>query len=280
MKILTKSGEERWLDVSTSRLDGRGTPATLGVAIDISERKRQEEQLRNLMGLLHVLAGRLQSVREEEKTRLAREMHDQIGQTLTAIKIDLGRVLREIESCGRPALSAAHSISKLIDQAILDVRRMATDLRPGVLNAAGLPAALEWSANDFQARTGIKCHVVIQAECIRLEMDRATAVFRIFQEALTNVARHSGASELYVRLCRRHGRTVLEVRDNGVGIPPGVAAGNDALGILGMRERALALGGQFQIVGRRRQGTTVTLSIPSSAGAVRTQEHNETSHRR
>lgn len=157
---------------------------------------------------------------------------------------------------------------KLVDQTILDVRRIATGLSPGALSAAGLPAAIEWATNDFQDRTRIKCHMQIQEEGILQDQERATALFRIFQEALTNVARHSSATELYVRLGGQNGRTVLEVCDNGVGIGPELVAGAGSVGILGMRERALALGGRLEIVGRPNEGTTVRVSIPDPCARV------------
>ena len=268
IEILTKARETRWLDFSGARLELDGDLAVAGIAFDITERKRVEEKLRDLVGQLHALADRLQTVREEERARLAREIHDELGQALTSIKIDLGSLFRELGEGAKPLAGAPESILKLVDQTIGTVRRIASQLRPGILNYLGLPAAIEWATEEFQTRTGIKCHLEMQEEDITLDAERTTAIFRIFQETLTNVARHSGATELQVRLFRRNANTILEVHDNGVGIQPQHLTGTASLGILGMRERALGLGGQFEIAGRLGEGTTVSVSIPDPSSTV------------
>jgi PAS domain S-box-containing protein len=268
IEIVTKAGEECWLEFSGARFELQGRLAVVGIAFDVTERKRVEGKLRDLVGQLHALADRLQTVREEEKIGLAREIHDELGQALTAIKIDLGSIFRELGDNAKPLAGAPASILKLVDQTIRTVRRIASQLRPGILDNLGLPAAIEWATEEFQDRTGIKCHLEMQEAGIVLDRERTTAVFRIFQETLTNVARHSGATELQVRLLRQNANTILEVRDNGVGMQLQHLTGTESLGILGMRERALFLGGQFEIAGRPGEGTTVSVSIPDPSPAV------------
>ena len=211
---------------------------------------------------LRALAARLQSVREEERTRIAREIHDELGQALTAIKIDFAALIRELPEDAGPQIQRSRSILKLLDEAIQSVRKIATELRPGILDDLGLVAAVEWAAEDFQARTGTKCEVSLPGVDIALDQERATALFRILQEALTNVARHANATRVDVRLAQENGDLILQVHDNGQGIGKERLSTGSTLGILGMRERALLLGGDFTISGARGKGTTVRVRIP------------------
>jgi signal transduction histidine kinase len=153
---------------------------------------------------------------------------------------------------------------KLIDETIQTVRRISTELRPGILDDLGLVAAVEWAAEEFQARTGTKCHISLPRADLTLDPERATAVFRIFQETLTNVARHANATEVDVRLAYDQRDVSLEVRDNGNGISEEQLAAADSLGLLGMLERALLLGGELTIDGVPGKGTTVRVRIPQS----------------
>jgi len=268
LKIVTKTGEERWVDFSGARFELEGNSAVAGIAFDITERKRVEGKLRHLVGQLHALADRLQTVREEERTRLAREIHDELGQALMAIKLHLGSLFRELGEYAKPLGGASQSILSQVDQTMGTVRRIAGQLRPGILDNLGLPTAIEWAAEELHTRTGIKSHLDLPKEKIVLDQERTTALFRIFQEALTNVALHSRATEVRVRLYRQTAATILEVRDNGVGIQPHRLTGTVSLGILGMRERALVLGGHVEVTGRPGEGTNVSVSIPDPSPAV------------
>ena len=154
------------------------------------------------------------------------------------------------------------SMSRLIDQTIQRVRKIATELRPGVLDDLGLPAAVEWQTQEFQSRTGIKCQLTLHPEEMTLDPARSTAIFRIFQETLTNVARHADADRVKIRLVEEGGRLVLEVADNGKGITESQISNSKSLGILGIRERALLWGGEGKIEGVPRKGTTVTKVPP------------------
>ena len=172
---------------------------------------------------MRALAGRLQEVREEERTQIAREIHDELGGALTGLKIDFSLLTRaalkiENETVRTSLFAGMNSMIKSIDATIHTVRRIAMELRPGVLDDLGLVAALEWQLKDFEKRTGIRCEFFPPAEDISLEADLSTALFRIFQEALTNVARHSGATEVRVRLLVDADSSTLEVEDNGKGI--------------------------------------------------------------
>jgi signal transduction histidine kinase len=231
---------------------------------NITERKQTEAQLNRSFGQLRALAARLQSVREEERTKVAREIHDELGQALTAIKIELTSLLFEWPSREKPSKRVA-SITRLVDQTIQSVRKISTELRPGILDALGLVAAVEWAAEEFETRTGIRCRVDLPKEPLEISQERATAIFRIFQETLTNITRHADATEVHVRLAKENHSLDLDVKDNGVGVSEEQLAAGESLGILGMRERALLLGGEFLVSGAPNQGTRVKVSVPLSS---------------
>ena len=229
---------------------------------DITERKRAEEERQRSFDQLRALAAHLQSIREEERKRVAREIHDQLGQALTAIRIDLSSLIRELPSGDKPPSKRTSSILQLVDESIRVVRRISTELRPGILDDLGLVAALEWAGEDFQSRTGTTCRLRLPQDAIAVGAEQATAIFRIFQETLTNVARHADASAVEVRLAAEHGGLMLEVYDDGKGIPKDKLGASKSLGILGMRERAMLLGGELTIEGIPENGTTVRVRIP------------------
>jgi PAS domain S-box-containing protein len=233
-----------------------------GVVMDVTERKLTEEKLQHSFEQLRALGARMQSAREEERARVAREIHDQLGQALTAIKIDLAALTRELPADRTHPSVRIERLLKLVDETIQAVRRIATALRPGILDDLGLAAAVEWAAEEFQARTGTTCRVRLPESDIAMDPERATAVFRILQETLTNIARHANATEVDVTLARSNGDLSLEVRDNGKGIADAKLSEGQSLGILGMRERALLLGGEFTISSAPGAGTTVKVRIP------------------
>jgi len=237
---------------------------------DITSRKRAEEELLASREQLRALAGRLQAVREEERTRIAREIHDELGGALTGLKIDFSLLTRaalkiENETVRTSLLAGMDSMNESVDSTIQTVRRIAMELRPGVLDDLGLVAALEWQLKDFEKRTGIRCEFFPPEEDIGFDADLSTALFRIFQEALTNVARHSGATEVRVRLRADADSSTLEVEDNGKGIGKKKALSSKSLGLLGMRERAQMFGGRITVTGTPGTGTKVTVEIPPSS---------------
>jgi PAS domain S-box-containing protein len=227
---------------------------------DITERKRAERELQRSFEELQALNAQLHSVREEERTRLARELHDQLGQALTAIRIDLA-AMKSVPARDQQ-LQRIDAILGLVDETIHSVRRISTELRPGILDDLGLVAAVEWAAEEFQARTGIECQVSLPETNPAIDVERATALFRIFQETLTNIARHAGATQARISLSQENGYLSLEVRDNGCGIGRDQPSASGSLGILGMQERALLLGGEFQIADDPGSGTIVQVRIP------------------
>jgi signal transduction histidine kinase len=228
-----------------------------------AERRRAQEQLRESHEQLRALSVYLQHVREEERTRIAREVHDELGQALTSCKLDLSLLANKLPT-NQPSLKEkAKALSAHMDATIQTVRRIATELRPGILDHLGLIAALEWQANEFQTRTGIKCDVRTDLHEPILTPDLATTFFRIFQETLTNIIRHAGATHVTVHLKEVAGRIILEVRDNGRGISAQEIFNTRSMGLLGMKERAALLGGTFKISPvSNGKGTLASVSIP------------------
>jgi len=235
--------------------------------MDITDRKRVQEALLTSRNQLAALAVRLESVREEERTRIALEVHDVLGQALTGLKLDVAWVYKRITEPIEPAQRAAVltrlvSALELLDSTIHSVRDIATALRPSVLDELGLAAAVEWQAREFHTRTGIACETTTSPHKIVVAPEQSTTLFRILQEILTNVARHAKATNVHIRLEQSDEQVSLQVRDNGRGITDVEQSGPNAFGLLGMRLRAQQQGGTFDIRGTSGTGTTVTVRIP------------------
>ncbi len=238
---------------------------TLGFLV-VSRRKISDE-VRESREQLRALSTHLQSVIEQERTRISREIHDELGRELTSLKFDISWLRDRAASANNEAdREKLTTVLRDIDSAIGSVRRIATELRPPVLDALGLTAAIEWQAKDFENRTGIRCIFKRMEEDIPVNMDAATTVFRIFQESLTNVARHAEASEVRIALERTNGRLSLKIEDNGKGIGPTEIHGLHSLGILGMEERVRLIDGEFSIAKRNNHGTLVSVDIPLQDG--------------
>jgi len=231
---------------------------------EITERKRAEEDLKQSHERLRDLASHLQSIREEEGRRIAREIHDELGQALTALKMDIHWINYRLPRDQPLLLEKTKTMSKLVDITIQSVRRISSDLRPGLLDDFGLSAAIEWQVNEFSNRTGIQCGMVSDPEDIVLDQVCSIALFRIFQEALTNIARHANATEVEVILKEMAGKVELRVHDNGKGITEKQVSDARSFGLIGMRERVYYLGGDLIISGTLNKGTTVKASIPIS----------------
>lgn len=252
----------------------------IGTAHDITERKHADELLKRSREQLRALSGHLQSVREEERAKVAREVHDELGQVLTALKMELSllsyKLMESSSVIPRAQLfDEIGSMTRMVDTTIQVVRRIVTELRPEVLDYLGLKAAIEWQAQEFQTRTGIKCVLRSKIKDIEIsERDSETAIFRILQETLTNVARHANATRVDIRLEEKDASMVLEVKDNGRGILEQDMANTRSFGLLGIQERASLLGGEVDIHGEPQKGTTVTLKIPVRA-LKRLQEQNK-----
>lgn len=236
-----------------------------GINIDVTERKQTEARLTTTLNQLQQLTAHLESVREEERTRIAREIHDELGQALTVLKLELSwiknQLAREQMDDRRVILVAkAEGMSALIDTTIQSMRRIVTELRPGILDRFGLAAALEWQGQEFFNRTGIRCTVAVGEH--GLDQNSSTALFRIVQEALTNVARHSGATAVEVRSSEETKTLLFVIEDNGSGISEHVHTSLQSFGLIGMRERATAAGGQLQIVSAPGRGTRINVQVP------------------
>jgi len=223
------------------------------------ELHRKTERLRESEEKLRRLAAHLISVREEERAHIAREIHDELGQVLTGLKMEVTWLAKRLRD--KPLIEKTDSMCKLIDTTVQTVRKIATGLRPEMLDDMGIIAAVGWQAKEFQKRTGIRCRAKLPPE-VKLDIDISTTMFRIFQEILTNVARHSRATRVDIELMLSPERVGLEVLDNGVGIADEDLNGKKSLGLLGMNERALLFGGEVKITGTPGHGTRVSVSIP------------------
>jgi len=246
------------LSLNPLRLDS--TRAVCLIASDLSETKRAEQELRASSEQLRNLTAHLQSVREEERARISREVHDELGQSLTAVKMDLAWLAGRVPQRDGPMLKRIRSTQQLADSIIQSIRRISTELRPAVLDL-GLAAAVEWQVQEFEARSGIRCKVRLLTRQV-VASNASTAMFRIFQETLTNVARHAKATRAEVVLQKQRDRLVLLIHDNGRGFDQADPTLSKSLGLLGMRERAAILGGRVSISSAPGKGTTVTAWIP------------------
>jgi signal transduction histidine kinase len=230
-----------------------------------TERDRAEREIRNSREQLRNLSAHLQSVREQERTRMAREIHDELGQSLTALKMDVSWLNRRFLEKDTAFKKKLASMEDVIDRTIQTVQKLSGELRPGILDDLGLAAAIEWQAEEFQNRTGIECEVSLSHEESVLNRDQSTTMFRIFQETLTNVIRHARATKVEVWLEERNGSIVLEVADNGRGITAAEISDARSFGLIGMRERVKFIDGEVSIVGSPGKGTRITVTLPLTA---------------
>ena len=241
----------------------------VGAFLDITERKRTEEELSRSREALRALAARMERVREEERTRISREIHDELGHAFTDFRLDLGWLTRRLADAGISGHTAIRkrisAMSRRAETNAQTVRRIATELRPAVLDTLGLAATIEWQAREWQKRTRILCDVEIPGDLPVLSAEQATGLFRVFQEILSNVAQHARADRVHIKMEAPAGRFALQVRDNGRGITQAEQSSPTALGLLGMGERIRILGGTLTIQGAPGAGTMVTVSIPLTA---------------
>ncbi len=264
-----KDGTEFMLEWQIAPLRDGGGRITHFVAIqrDITQRKRAEEESHRARAQLRALTARLESLREEERIRISREVHDELGQNLTGLKMDLHwteRSVAQFESSplSNSILARVMGMTELVDGTLTSVQEIAARLRPGVLDKLGLGAAIEFEARRFQERTGIGCQIRTAGQEQVISSEIATALFRIFQECLTNVIRHAKARNVQVELRAGVGCTILCVTDDGRGITENEIHSPQTLGLLGMRERIAVFGGEISIKRNVPNGTTVIASIP------------------
>jgi signal transduction histidine kinase len=257
------TGTASWvLGQAAPEVDDRGDlVGYVGTVTDISDRVRSETRLKKSFQKLRSLASRLQTVREEERTEISREVHDSLGQALTALSFDLAWLEGKLPADFPALLERCRSMQVIVEDILRTTQRLCMQLRPHLLDNLGLAAAIEWQLQEFENRTHIACRFHKLDET-GIGQESATAAFRILQEALTNVARHAQANAVEVRLLSEPGHLVLEISDNGKGIADADLSSIGSIGILGMKERTLALGGELYIKGCPGKGTTVTLRIP------------------
>lgn len=255
-------GDYRLLQDEDGRILGH-----FGIQRDITSRRRAEEEIRASRRQLRELAARLQAVREEERAVLAREVHDELGQLLTALKFEVSWMRQHLGVEAHAARARLEATLALIAEGVASVRRIITSLRPSLLDDLGLVAAVEWQVREFGGRTGLAAHFIPPTEDIAPDPGQATTLFRICQEALTNVARHAEAGEVRVTLGAIEGALQLEVRDDGRGFAPAEGGGAAGLGIVGMRERAIASGGSLRIDSGPGRGTVVSVLVPLKPSA-------------
>jgi PAS domain S-box-containing protein len=229
---------------------------------DITDRKKAQQELYERNEQLRQLTSHLQFVREEERTHIAREIHDELGQQLTALKMDIVSLKNKISTVTPEIIQKTEEMTEMVNASIRSIRKIITELRPGILDDLGLLAALEWQAKEFEQKTGIPCQFSTSLANDHFSTDINTAVFRIFQESLTNIARHSGASRVRASLEHTGAWLILEINDNGKGITDDRRSNKSSFGLLGMRERAKMLNGEFDIRPLAYGGTAVTLKIP------------------
>lgn len=271
-KITDKNGNEKWLNQRSVLVkDENGEPTMIEAIItDVTERKHYEEKLEESTNNLRALSNHLQQVREEERLYISREIHDQLGQDLTVLKMDismLGKSAAKSSAADNDPridnfVKELKTVNSSIDIIINKVRKISTDLRPDILDKLGLIEAIEWHAGEFEKRSGIKCVTHLVEEEPELSNERAITIFRILQETLTNAARHSGATEMCIELNVVNDVLVLAVTDNGRGITKEESNKGSSLGILGMKERIMLLGGNWDIKGEKGKGTTIKMKLP------------------
>ena len=267
-RIIRPDGELRWLcNHGRPRYDAGGKAVCMaGTVQDITERKCSEASLNRLHEKMSDLSAHLETVREQERTAISREIHDEIGQTLTALKLDLFWVNNRVRPAGAELEERLAEMRAALDSLIAKARHITAELRPPLLDNLGLAAAIEWQVRQFRRRSGIDCRFVPREIEEPLDGQTASTVMRIFLEAMTNTLRHAQATRVHVSLCCGAGVLELEISDNGSGITPKEIGSASAYGVMGMQERARLCHGALEIVGRPGQGTTVCLTVPLKAG--------------
>jgi PAS domain S-box-containing protein len=243
-----------------------GVDYLIGMGIDVTDRTKVENEMRERTEEIQKLTTHLQNIREEERTRIAREIHDELGQQLTGLKMDASwidkRISKDTDQLIHEKLS---SMLSLIDETVKTVRRISSELRPGILDDLGLIPALEWQCQEFEKRTGIESKFYTEIVDLNPEGNLSTNIFRVYQEALTNVARHAHATLVETSLTRKDGYFILTVKDNGTGFDMEEAKIKNSLGLVGMRERALLFHGDLTIESEKRRGSIIILRVPFHA---------------
>lgn len=236
------------------------------IMIDITNKVKVEEELLRSRDQLKKLTEYLQSAREEERARIAREVHDDLGQTLTAIKMDIVSLQKNKSIKEQDYSEKLKGMLNAVNHSIRTIQRIGTELRPKLLDDLGLVSAIEWQAQEFQKRSGINCAINVLTEELNLSPDSNLTVFRIFQEALTNIARHSQASNVIITIYSADLNLILSIADDGIGIPESKLIASSSIGLIGMKERAEIVGAEVEIKTKKNKGTEIIVSVPIEKG--------------
>lgn len=251
-----KSGSKRWWSVESVKLSEK---SFLCFTQDITERKRLDEELQSSLEQLHQLTQYIEKVREDERVAISRELHDDLGQALTAVRIDLG-IIRQMISDDKVILKI-NEVSKLVKNTIITVQRLTAKLRPQIIDDLGLEAAIEWYTKEFAQRNKIDVHLHLDS-ALSISSDASLTVFRIMQESLTNISRHSKAARTDIWLSKNGNNTIFIISDDGIGITNDKIKSKKSFGIIGMKERVASLGGTFEIYPGKEKGTEIKIIFP------------------
>jgi PAS domain S-box-containing protein len=262
LRLIRKNGDVRRVEALAARTEFDSRPAIQVSYLDVTDRYDAGQTLMDTQSKLRSLAVHLLSAREQERKKVAREIHDEIGQVLTALKMDARWLQKQIGTAEPKVREKAGAMVELANQAIETVHRISSELRPGVLDDLGLSAALEWLVSDFIRRTGIPCRMTVSITESRIGGNAATYIFRIAQEALTNISRHAHASSASLSMKQSADRLLIEICDDGVGISEKQSSALSSFGLIGIRERVNALGGEVNIGANAPRGTILRVLIP------------------
>jgi two-component system, NarL family, sensor histidine kinase UhpB len=266
---LRANGEQFPLEASISRSVDREAVLLTVIVRDISERMKTQQQLKRAQMQLRELSLASQTAREQEKARISRELHDELGQSLTALKMDLAWLQTQTTNTQEPAVAERiKTMQNMLDSTVAATRRIAADLRPLILDDLGLLAALEWITQDFSRRTSIRCHLHVEDAMAQIDTRIQSALYRAVQEVLTNVARHAHATNVTIDLTQNEAGVHLCMRDDGCGMTLEDQKKHNSFGLLGMRERVYILGGTMLIESTLGSGTCITLNMPLAPDGV------------
>jgi PAS domain S-box-containing protein len=266
LAAMRTDGSEFPIEASISQATVGGRKLMTVILRDITERVKAEQEIRRSHEELRALSAVMLEVREAEGRRIARELHDELGQALTALSMDIELLQAALPSDRADLGDQLHGMRELVDSTVVITRRISADLRPLVLDDLGLGAAVQWLAHNFSQRSGVPCRLHVHPACTALREPYASAIFRIMQESLTNVLRHAQAKDVEVRLDHAGSEAVLTIGDDGVGMDASAAAKPRSFGLRGIRERVLLVGGTVSIQSAPGEGTRVVASIPIAAG--------------